>query len=255
MASLSLKYIALLPFAVLYCIISAKNSGNSIVKTIAYIKTDYDEKFGIPRQSGLVQNTEGRIVFLPEYRRAEAVRGLEGYSHIWLIWEFSESKLDDWRPTVRPPRLGGNRRMGVFATRSPFRPNPIGLSSVRLLRIETDLPESPVLVVSGADLLNGTPIYDIKPYLPYVDCHPDAVGGFADKAPEAALRVVENDCALRDFPEDKREALYSILQQDPRPSYQNDPERLYGFGFAGYEIKFRVAGDLITVISAEKREG
>ena len=221
------------------------------MKAIAYIHSDFNEKFGIPRQSGLVPETEARIVFLPEYRRAEAVRGLDGFSHIWLIWEFSETKIQSWRPTVRPPRLGGNRRMGVFATRSPFRPNPIGLSSVKLLRIEFDSPDAPVIVVSGADLLDGTPIYDIKPYLPYVDCHPDAVGGFADEAPVRTLRVTD-DGVLNVIPQEKREALRHVLEGDPRPSYQNDPGRVYGFVFAGFEVKFKVDGNVLTVLSAEE---
>lgn len=224
------------------------------MKPIAYICTDYIDKFGIPRQSGLVPETVARIVFVPEYRREEAFRGLDGYSHIWLIWEFSESKLEEWHPTVRPPRLGGNRRMGVFATRSPFRPNPIGLSSVRLLKIDTDSPDSPALIVAGADLLDGTPIYDVKPYLPTFDCHTDAVGGFSEEAPERSLRVIADDDIMRELPPEKRDALLGVLACDPRPSYQHDPERMYGFGFAGFEIKFRVDGDVLTVISASRRE-
>lgn len=224
------------------------------MKVIATIRSDYKEKFGIPRQSGLVPETTARIVFLPEYRRAEAVRGLDGYSHIWLIWEFSEAKCDAWHPTVRPPRLGGNRRMGVFATRSPFRPNPIGLSSVRLERVELDVPDAPVLVVSGADLLDGTPIYDIKPYLPRFDCHQDAVGGFAEDIPEHRLTVVDDVGVLDSVVTEKRQALLEILAGDPRPSYQNDPDRVYGFRFAGYEIRFTVREDTLTVISAEREE-
>lgn len=224
------------------------------MKAIAYICSDYSDKFGIPRQSGLVPETVSRVVFLPEYRREEAVRGLDGFSHIWLIWEFSESKLEEWHPTVRPPRLGGNRRMGVFATRSPFRPNPIGLSSVRLLGIDTDSPDSPALIVAGADLLDGTPIYDIKPYLPSADCHADAVGGFSDGAPERALRVVAENDIIGVMPPEKWAALSGVLALDPRPSYQNDPERIYGFGFAGFEIRFRVDDDFLTVISVGSHE-
>ncbi len=221
------------------------------MKIIARIYNDLPEKFGIPRQSGLVSEVLGRIVFEKEYRNPDALRGLEDFSHIWLIWQFSETVREDWSPTVRPPRLGGNARVGVFATRSPFRPNPIGLSSVRLERIDHDAPDGPVLIVSGADLMNGTPIYDIKPYLPYADSHPDASGGFADGYADYRISV---DCPrefLEVMPEDKRAGLLGILSQDPRPSYHGDPERIYGLSYAGYNIKFKV-GDKLTVISVDK---
>ena len=234
-----------------------KNSdhpGFEAMRPIAYIRSDYGEKFGIPRQSGLVPEALARVVFLPEYRREEALRGLGGFSHIWLIWEFSETMNEGWSPTVRPPRLGGNKRVGVFATRSPYRPNPIGLSSVRLLGIDTDHSDAPSLIVGGADLLDGTPIYDIKPYLPAFDCHPDAVGGFADAAPERVLRVAVPDGSLDAVPEEKRQALKGALSLDPRPSYQDDSERVYGFSFAGCEVRFRVDHGILTVISSERRD-
>ena len=203
------------------------------------------EKFGIPRQSGLVEELTAAVVFEPEYRDPSAFRGLEGFSHLWLIWEFSRSR--GWSPTVRPPRLGGNKRLGVFATRSPFRPNPLGLSCVRLVEVRQDRALGPVLVVAGADLMDGTPIYDVKPYLPYADCKPDAVGGFAAQ-PKGADLTVECPPALLDrVPEDKRAALVAVLAQDPRPQYQDDPERVYGMAFAGLEVKFRVAGERLTV--------
>lgn len=212
---------------------------------IAHIRSDFSTKFGIPRQSGLVEELTARVVFAPGYRDAGALRGIDGFSHLWLLWEFSQSR--GWSPTVRPPRLGGNKRLGVFATRSPFRPNPIGLSCVRLLEVRQDQELGPVLVVAGADLMDGTPIYDIKPYLPYADCKPDAVGGFASVPGEAGLEV---DCPrelLEAVPEDKRAGLLAVLAQDPRPRYQDDPERVYGMSFAGLEVKFRVAGDRLTV--------
>ncbi len=219
---------------------------------IATIKTEFPTKFGVPRQSGRVSNLRGKIIFEPEYRRAEALRGLEGYSHIWLIWEFSlldkETKSGRvWRPTVRPPRLGGNKRVGVFATRSPYRPNPIGLSSVRLVKIEQDGAYGPVLIVEGADLVDGTPIYDIKPYLPYVDSHPDAVGGFADEVAGYKLNVHIPERISKIMKDEKLKELEGILGEDPRPSYQNDPDREYGFLYAEYEIKFKVSGSNLTV--------
>ncbi|WP_295634906.1 tRNA (N6-threonylcarbamoyladenosine(37)-N6)-methyltransferase TrmO [uncultured Intestinimonas sp.] len=192
------------------------------LKCVARIRSDFPTKFGIPRQSGLVEALRATVVFEPEYRDPAALRGLEGFSHLWLLWLFSASVREGWSPTVRPPRLGGNVRMGVFATRSPFRPNPIGLSSVRLEGVDLHTPEGPVLVVSGADLMDGTPILDIKPYLPYGDCHPEASA-------------------------DKREALLGVLARDPRPSYQSDPERVYGMAFAGWDIRFSVAGEVLTV--------
>lgn len=221
------------------------------MKIIAKIHTDFKDKFGIPRQSGLVGETVGRIVLLPPYNRREALRGIEGYSHLWLIFEFSRSVREDWTPTVRPPRLGGNRRVGVFATRSPYRPNPIGLSSVRLLGV-TEENGSPVLLVAGADLLDGTPIYDIKPYLAYTDAHPDAVGGFAEEVFSHALSVDFPSSLLSTVAEEHRAALLGILAQDPRPSYQDDPERVYFLTYASYELSFRVAEDTLTVISVRE---
>lgn len=229
------------------------NDNNTVpMKIIATIHTDYKEKFGIPRQSGIVGETVGRIVFLPPYNRAEAVRGIEGYSHLWLLWQFSEAIREEWSPTVRPPRLGGNRRVGVFATRSPFRPNPIGLSSVRLLGVEVG-EEGPVLTVGGADLLDGTPIYDIKPYLAYTDAHPEAVGGFSDDVRDYALRVDFPEELLARIGKDDRAAILGILENDPRPSYQEDAERVYYVNYGAYEIAFRVAENRLTVIGVEEK--
>lgn len=222
------------------------------MKIIARIHTDFSTKFGVPRQSGLVSQLKGEIVFEPEYRVSDAVRGLEGYSHIWIIWQFSQAVRETWSPTVRPPRLGGNKRIGVFATRSPFRPNSIGLSSVRLNRVELTRDRGPVLHVSGADLMDGTPIFDIKPYIPYADCHADAAGGFTDETPRMKLKVSIPDGLLERMPVDKREGLAGVLENDPRPSYQNDPERVYGFVFAGMEVKFSVHGDALTVLDIQK---
>lgn len=221
------------------------------MKIIARISTDLPSKFGLPRQSGLVEGIVGRIVFEREYRNPEAFRGLEDFSHIWLLWQFSEAVREGWSPTVRPPMLGGNKRVGVFATRSPFRPNSIGLSSVRLERIEYTADEGPVLYVSGCDLMDGTPIYDIKPYLSYTDSHPDAVCGFTQTLPDRTLTVDVNDELLSRIPEDKRGTLTAILSQDPRPSYQNDPERIYGFAFAGFEVRFSVCDGVLTVVSID----
>ena len=218
------------------------------MKIIAHIRSDFPSKFGIPRQSGLVDKLRATVVFEPEYRNADALRGLDGFSHIWLIWEFSAAVRETWSPTVRPPRLGGNARIGVFATRSPFRPNPIGLSSVILEGIELTELLGPVLHVAGADLMDGTPIYDIKPYLPYADSHPDAVGGFAAQPAGAALKVEFPGTLLESVPTDRREALIQVLAQDPRPSYQDDPDRVYGFTFAGCNIRFSVSGELLTVL-------
>lgn len=215
-------------------------------KIIAHIETDFPAKFGIPRQSGLVDELRGRVVFEPQYRDPEALRGIEGFSHLWLIWLFSEAEREGWSPTVRPPRLGGNKRMGVFATRSPFRPNAIGLSCVRLVSVEKT-PHGMVLNVAGADLMNGTPILDVKPYLPIADCRPEALGGFA-KEHEAHALAVEIPPHLADLvPSEKLAALKAVLAQDPRPAYQHDPERVYGFTFAGLEIKFTVSGGVLTV--------
>ncbi len=223
------------------------------IKVIARIVSDFDEKFGIPRQSGLAQSLKAKIVFEPEFRNPEAVRGLEDYSHIWLIWQFSKAVREDWSPTVRPPRLGGNTRMGVFATRSPFRPNSMGLSSVKLDKVEIDPELGPVLHVSGADLLNGTPIYDVKPYVKYADSHPDAQSGFADTAGERRLEVEFPEDLLRRVPEDKRAALTEVLENDPRPSYQNDSERIYGLAFAGMNVKFTVDDGVLYVVDCGKK--
>lgn len=222
------------------------------MKIIARVFTDFPSKFGIPRQSGLAE-IPATVVFEPEYRVREALRGLEGFSHLWLIWKFSETEREGWSPTIRPPRLGGNTRMGVFATRSPFRPNPIGLSSVKLLRVETDTPQGPVLHISGADMMNGTPVYDIKPYLAYTDSHPDATAGFTAQ-PKRTLAVEIPSEFAEKMPPDKRETLLSALAQDPRPAYQNDPSRVYGFPFAGYEIRFRVEGNTLSVTSVTEKE-
>lgn len=222
------------------------------MKIIARIRSDFPEKFGIPRQSGLVDALRAQVVFEPEYRSPEALRGLEGFSHIWLIWQFSQAVREGWSPTVRPPRLGGNARMGVFATRSPFRPNAIGLSSVRLEGIDLHTPDGPVLRVAGADLMDGTPIFDLKPYIPYADSHPDAVGGFAGSAPQEALEVDFPPELLELVPPDRREALLGVLAQDPRPSYQDDPERVYGFAFAGINVRFSVREGVLRVSGAER---
>lgn len=222
------------------------------MKVIAKIHTDFPAKFGIPRQSGLVPSLKATIVFEPEFRNADALRGLEDFSHIWLIWEFSEAVRSEWSPTVRPPRLGGNRRMGVFATRSPFRPNPIGLSCVKLEEIILQGENAPMLRVSGADMLDGTPIYDIKPYLPFTDSRIDATGGFADGVKNRCLTVKCAEELLRLIPEIQRQAVLDILGQDPRPSYQNDPERVYGMEYADMEIRFSVDGDILTVREVEK---
>ena len=219
---------------------------------IARIRSDFKEKFGIPRQSGIVDELRAKIVFEPKYRNADALRGIEGFSHLWLIWQFSENIRQDWSPTVRPPRLGGNTRMGVFATRSPFRPNNLGLSCVRLVSVEKSDEQGTYLVVAGADLMDGTPIYDIKPYLPYSDAHPDAAGGFAPD-PGKKLSVEFEEGLETQIPEDKRAALAGILAADPRPSYQHDSERVYTLDFAGLEVKFTVAGEVLTVRKVEKR--
>ena len=222
------------------------------MKIIARIHTDYKEKFGIPRQSGIADLSVGRIIFEPEYRVPEALRGIEGYSHLWLIWEFSEAKRENWSPTVRPPRLGGNKRVGVFATRAPYRPNPIGLSSVRLLAVEHDKTMGDTLLVSGADMLDGTPIYDIKPYLKYTDSHPDAVSGFADDVLGMGLRAVVPDELLCILPDEKKRTLITILEGDPRPHYKNDPDYIYGMRYSDYEIKFKVKDGILTVVDIIK---
>ena len=217
------------------------------IRVIARMRSDFAEKFGIPRQSGLVSTLRSAIVFEPEFRNPDALRGVKDFSHLWLIWEFSEAVRESWSPTVRPPRLGGNERLGVFATRSPFRPNPIGLSCVRLEEVRQDRALGPVLIVSGADLMDGTPIFDIKPYIPYADAHPDARGGFAQDAPQPTLTVDFPPELLARVPEDRREALCAVLALDPRPPYQSDPSRVYGMRFAGREIRFTVRETTLTV--------
>lgn len=217
------------------------------LKIIARIYTDFKEKFGIPRQSGILKNSIGKIVFEPEYRRLEAFREIEGYSHLWLLWEFSEAVRENWSPTVRPPRLGGNKRVGVFATRSPYRPNPIGLSSVRLLEVKEDENYGVVLYVSGADILSGTPIYDIKPYLAYTDSHPDATGGFADEVFSYRLEVNFSEELLSKIKAEHRDALVEILAGDPRPAYKKEDPKEYGMSFASYEVFFTVCDTVLTV--------
>ena len=221
------------------------------IKPIAHIKSDFSEKFGIPRQSGIVGELTSTIVFEVEYRTPDAVRGLEDFSHLWLIWGFSAVNQEGWSPTVRPPRLGGNARMGVFATRSPFRPNPIGLSSVRIDKIEKHVDLGIIIHVLGADLMDGTPIYDIKPYLAFTDSHSSAIGGFADKPALGLEVVVSEDCMAR-LPENKWPVLRDVLALDPRPAYHDDPSRIYGMSFGGYEIKFSVADNVLTICSVEK---
>ena len=222
------------------------------IKPIATMRSDFHSKFGIPRQSGLVSQLRSTIVFEPEYRIADALRGMEDFSHLWLIWQFSENVRSDWSPTVRPPRLGGNTRLGVFATRSPFRPNNLGLSCVELVGIEQTQEFGTVIHVAGADLMDGTPIFDIKPYIPYSDCKTDAVGGFTDTTQRKVLQVNFPDQLLEKLPEAKQAAAMGVLAQDPRPSYQTDPDRVYGLPFAGFDIRFRVEDDLLTVIEMKE---
>ena len=224
------------------------------IQVIARMHSDFATKFGIPRQSGLVEELRSTIVFEPEYRNADALRGIEDFSHLWIIWQFSEAVRQGWSPTVRPPRLGGNTRMGVFATRSPFRPNNLGLSSVRLLGVEHTEKYGTVLHVGGADLMDGTPIFDIKPYIPYADSHPDALGGFTDTAGEFILNVDFPEALLEKLPESKRAAAIGVLSHDPRPSYQRKPGRVYGLPFAGFDIRFTVEDDILTVCQVEKLE-
>lgn len=223
------------------------DSGEHTMKVIAHIHTDFPTKFGLPRQSGIVEELKASIVFEPEYRNPEAFRGIEGFTHIWLIWAFSETRRDTWSPMVRPPRLGGVKRMGVFATRSPFRPNSIGLSCVKLEQVELYTEYGPVLKVSGADLMDKTPIYDIKPYLPYTDSRPEAEGGFADPVKDYSLEVIFPEQWLEMIPEDHREALIGVLAHDPRPSYQKDPLRVYGFEYCGFDIRFTVKDNTLTI--------
>ena len=223
------------------------------MKIIARIRNPYDGKFGVPRQSGLVEQVVSTIVFEPEYRVAEALRGIEEFSHLWLIWGFDRAERENWSPTVRPPRLGGNQRVGVFATRSPFRPNAVGLSCVKLLGVEKG-NEGTVLKVAGADLMNGTPIYDIKPYLPYADCRPEATGGFTDRTEKRTVEVeIPAECAKAMKPEDL-EALKAVLREDPRPAYQDDPERVYAFEFGGKNVRFVVEGKALKVVSIQNSE-
>ena len=225
---------------------------NIQIQVIARMHSDFATKFGIPRQSGLVEELRSTIVFEPEFRNPDALRGIEDFSHLWLIWQFSEAVRSGWSPTVRPPRLGGNIRMGVFATRSPFRPNNLGLSSVRLLGVEHTESYGTVLHVGGADLMDGTPIFDIKPYIPYGDCHPEATGGFTDTAGEFLLQVVFPQELKDILPADKQAAATGVLSHDPRPSYQRKPDRVYGITFAGFDIRFTVKEDVLTVIAVEK---
>ena len=225
------------------------------MEIIATIRSDFPTKFGIPRQSGLVEELRATVVFEPEYRSPDALRGLEDFSHLWLIWQFSEAVRDKWSPTVRPPRLGGNTRMGVFATRSPFRPNPIGLSSVRLLGVEQSAELGPVLRVAGADLMDGTPIFDIKPYIPLSDCHPEATGGFSPRDNAPLLEVDFPEGLLSQIPERARSALMGVLAQDPRPAYQKDPCRRYGVPFAGYDVRFTVEDSVLRVVEVERLKG
>lgn len=217
------------------------------MRIIARMKSDFPTKFGIPRQSGLVESLHSTVVFEPEFRNADALRGIEDFSHLWIIWQFSEAVRQDWSPTVRPPRLGGNTRLGVFATRSPFRPNSIGLSSVRLLSVEHTDSCGTVLHVAGADLMDGTPIFDIKPYIPYGDCHSDATGGFTDTAADFLLNVDFPADLLAILPEDKQEAAVGVLSHDPRPSYQKNADRIYGITFAGFDIRFQVCDNTLHV--------
>ena len=221
------------------------------IHPIARMHSDFSSKFGIPRQSGLVQQLESTIVFEPAYRNTDALRGIEDFTHLWLIWQFSEAVRQDWSPTVRPPRLGGNTRMGVFATRSPFRPNNLGLSCVQLLGVETTPDVGTVLHVGGADLLDGTPIFDIKPYIPYADCHPEATGGFTDSAGDFLLSVDFPPNLLNRLPAGKREAAAAVLSHDPRPSYQRTPGRVYGLSFAGYDIRFTVEENHLQVLDVQ----
>ncbi len=222
------------------------------IKPIARMHSDFSTKFGIPRQSGLVEQLRSTIVFEPEFRNDDALRGIEDFSHLWIIWQFSEAVRDGWSPTVRPPRLGGNTRMGVFATRSPFRPNNLGLSCVKLLGVERTAQYGTVLHIGGADLMNGTPIFDIKPYIPYSDCKSDATGGFTSNADDYLLEVNFPDDLLQKLPADKRDAAIGVLSQDPRPSYQRKPGRVYGLTFAGFDIRFTVEADTLTVVEVNR---
>lgn len=225
------------------------------IRVIARIRTDFPTKFGIPHQSSRNDALKAQIIFEPEYRNPEAVRGLEEFTHLWIVWEFSEAVRDTWSPTVRPPKLGGNVRKGVFATRSPFRPNPIGLSSVKIERVEMDPELGPVIHVAGADMMDGTPVYDLKPYLPYVDSHPEASGGFTDRIKYKKLQVVFPEQWLSMIPVEYREALIGVLEGDPRPGYQKDPNRIYGLAFRKWDIHFRVEGEILTVCGITDYKG
>ncbi len=222
------------------------------MKIIGHIRTDFPSKFGIPRQSGLIETLKGKIILEPEYRNPQVYKGIEQFSHIWLLWEFSEAQKEHWSATVKPPRLGGKTRMGVFATRAPFRPNNIGLSCVKLDRVEMDEKDGPVLWVAGVDLLDGTPIYDIKPYIPLTDCHPEASEGYTKETKIHELKVEFPEELLNQYPEEKRQAVLGILAQDPRPTYFQDPERVYGVPFAGFDVKFKVDGDTLVVCGLER---
>lgn len=225
-----------------------------IMEPIAHIHSDFKEKFGIPRQSGLVESLTARVVLEPYCRNPEALRGIEEFDYLWLIWRFSANKHESWHPTVRPPRLGGNMRMGVFATRAPFRPNPMGLSCVKLLQVDWQAEDGPALIVAGADLLDGTPIYDIKPYLPYADSYPEARGGFAAEKKDYHVEVEIAEELLQQLPAEKQDSLIGVLSQDPRPAYQEDPERIYGLTFAGFELHFKVKNQVLSVIDMKRLE-
>ncbi len=222
-------------------------SESVFMKVVARLRCDFTDKFGIPRQAGLAEHVTSRVVFEPEFRNPDALRGIEGFSHLWLIWGFDRVRKTGWSPTVRPPRLGGNERVGVFATRSPYRPNPVGLSCVKLVRVERDAPDGPALVVAGADMTDMTPVFDIKPYLPYADSHPDAVGGYTDALPERRLTVDFPASLAARLPEEKYLALLDILSHDPRPSYQHDPGREYGLSYGGFDVRFRVSNGTLRV--------
>lgn len=225
-----------------------------IIRPVAHIYTDFSEKFGIPRQSGLVDELCGRVVFLPEFRRKEALRRIEEFSHLWLIWQFSKAVVQDFRPTVRPPRLGGNERVGVFASRAPYRPNSLALSCVRLIRVDWDAPDGPALIVGGVDMLSGTPVFDIKPYIPVADCHPEATQGYTAETRQHFLRVDVPKCLQALLPPEQLSALTGVLRRDPRPGYEDKPDVEYGMAFAGFDIGFTVQGDLLTVTRIERKD-
>lgn len=227
----------------------------AVIRPVAYIRSDFSEKFGIPRQSGLVDALTARIVFEPEFRRPEAIRDIEGFSHLWLIWQFSQALTSEFHPTVRPPRLGGNRRVGVFASRAPYRPNGLGLSCVRLLGVERDTPDAPALLVGGADLLDGTPVFDIKPYIPLSDCRPEALPGYTAQTRGHCLRVECPEALLALIPPDKRQALLGVLACDPRPGYEGKPQEIYGLAFAGLDVGFQVQGEVLRVVRVNHQKG